>query len=300
MTLPIDPYERRPVPGSPNPVARPPMGWWRRHRVLRNWLSGVASAVVVSVISAVAVAVLVPGEDTPGGAGTPSPAAPDAVPFSVDVLSRGDYCKPYTVNADPGELASPYRVMDPQSREWPADDEVAEWMQRVEAVPSRSRITLTLQGTSDKSVVLQDLDVEIKERAPVLDAPRVFLTEEGCGSGAVPRYFRIDLAGPNPQAMPQAGEDLARNKIPAVAFPFKVSDTDPEIFVIEADPGDCDCTWQLRLRWSSAGRSGTLVIDDHGKPFRTAAFAEANAQHFAVHAVRGCPGDLAWCETPVP
>ncbi|GAA1407161.1 hypothetical protein [Catellatospora coxensis] len=291
MTLPLDPSQR------PTPVAaaRPAMGWWRRHRVLRNWLGGVASAVVVSVISGVALAYLTPGADTPGGT-PPTSAAADQTPFSVDVLSRGDYCKPYVVNADPGELASPYRVMNAESRDWPADDEVAEWAQRVEAIPSRSRVTLTLQGTSDTSVVLHSLEVEVKQRGPALDAPRVFFTEEGCGSGAVPRFFRIDLDKPNPRALPQAGEDLARKEIPAVAFPFKVSDSDPEIFVIEADPGACDCTWQLRLRWSSAGRSGALVIDDHGRPFRTAAYVEASAQRFVVHAAHGCPGDLAWCE----
>lgn len=292
MTLPIDP-SAPPLSGS---AARPPMGWWRRHRVLRNWLSGVASAVVVSVISGVALAVLTPGEDTGGGTGTPSSAAPDELPFSVDVLSRGDYCEPYVVNADPGGLASPHRVINPESRDWPADDEVAEWMQRVEAIPSQGRITLTLQGRTAKSVVLQDLDVEVVERRPALDATRVFTTEEGCGAGAIPRFFKIDLGGPNPRAVPLEGEDDAQNKIPAVAFPFKVSDTDPEIFIIEADPGACDCTWQLRLRWTSDGRSGTQVINDHGRPFRTAAFVEANARRYLAHSARGCPGGLAWCE----
>ncbi|MFD0596834.1 hypothetical protein ACFQZ4_35075 [Catellatospora coxensis] len=77
MTLPLDPSQR------PTPVAaaRPAMGWWRRHRVLRNWLGGVASAVVVSVISGVALAYLTPGADTPVAPRRPRP--PRTRPRSV-------------------------------------------------------------------------------------------------------------------------------------------------------------------------------------------------------------------------
>ncbi|WP_144118648.1 hypothetical protein [Catellatospora sichuanensis] len=293
MTLPIDP-SAHPVPG---PVVRPAMGWWRRHRVLRNWLSGVASAVVVSVISGVALAVLTPGEDTPGGGAAPASAAADEPPFSVDVLFRGDYCAPYAVNAYPGELSSPHRVVDPDSRIRPADDEVAEWMQRVDAIPAEGRLLLTLQGSTEKTVVLQDMTVEVVEpRGPAIEATTLFYPESGCGAGESPRLFKVGLDTANPRPVPAAGVDAAGNEIPAVAFPFSVSESDPEIFAITADPGHCDCTWRLRLRWTSAGRSGTLVIDDHGRPFRTAAVVDTNARKFVAHSVRGCPGGLAWCE----
>ncbi|MEU8078956.1 hypothetical protein AB0B31_26385 [Catellatospora citrea] len=296
MTLPIDPYERRPVPGPPSPVARPPMGWWRRHRVLRNWLGGVASAVVVSVISGVALAYLTPSGDTPGG-GAPTSAAADDPPFSVDVLYRGYFCEPYVVNAAPGELSSPHRVVDPDSRVRPADDEVAEWMQRVDAVPSEGLLLLTVQGTGEKTVVLQDLTVEVVEpKGPPVEAANLFYPDYGCGDGESPRLFRVGLDAANPQPVPEAGVDAAGNKIPAVAFPFRVSASDPEIFTITAEPGRCDCSWRLRLRWTSAGRSGTLFIDDHGRPFRTAAVVETNARKLIAHSYKGCPGALLWCE----
>ncbi|GGT15284.1 hypothetical protein [Streptomyces purpureus] len=31
----------------------------------------------------------------------------------------------------------------------------------------------------------------------------------------------------------------------------------------------CDCRWELELEWSSEGRSGTVRINDGGRPFRT-------------------------------
>lgn len=30
-----------------------------------------------------------------------------------------------------------------------------------------------------------------------------------------------------------------------------------------------DARWYLELDWSSQGRTGTIRIDDHGRPFRT-------------------------------
>ncbi|MEU7823409.1 hypothetical protein [Catellatospora sp. NPDC049133] len=291
MTLPLDPSQRP----APVAAARPAMGWWRRHRVLRNWLGGVASAVVVSVISGVALAYLTPSADTPGGT-PPTAAAADELPFSLDVLSRGDYCRPYVVNADPGELSSPHRVMDPESRRPPADDEVAEWMQRVEAIPSEGRILLTLQGSTSKTVVLQDLTIEVVERGPAIEATRLYYPDSGCGANESPRLFKVGLDDANPRPVPVPGTDAAGKEIPAVAFPFSVSESDPEIFVITAEPGRCDCTWRLRLRWTSAGRSGTLVIDDHGRPFRTAAVVDTNARKYVAHSLKGCPGGLAWCE----
>ncbi|MEV0455033.1 hypothetical protein [Catellatospora methionotrophica] len=299
MTLPIDPYERRSVPGPPpppNPVARPPMSWWRRHRVLRNWLAGVASAVAVSVISGVVLAIVTPTTDPPGGTAT-SPAAPDQ-PFTVDVLSRGEVCLPYVVDADPASLASPHRVASAARGDRPSDDEVVAWMGKVGAVPSKGNLVLTVQGVSGKAVVLQGLEVEIVERSPAPAAPAVFIIEDGCGAEESPRLFDIVLDQPNPQAKPQDGVAAGGAKIPAASFPFSVSDSDPEIFLIEANPGRCDCTWRLRLRWVGDGRSGTLVIDDHGKPFRTSGYDEPAAQVYYERTANNCPSDVTWCLLP--
>ncbi|WP_315904099.1 helix-turn-helix transcriptional regulator [Streptomyces sp. CBG31] len=57
--------------------------------------------------------------------------------------------------------------------------------------------------------------------------------------------------------------------IPAVSFPYRVSASDPEVLLVTARAARCDCDWVAELRWSGGGRSGTVRIDDGGRPFRT-------------------------------
>jgi hypothetical protein len=54
-----------------------------------------------------------------------------------------------------------------------------------------------------------------------------------------------------------------------VHLPYRVSAQDPEVLLVKARTQTCDCRWYLELDWSSQGRTGTLRVDDHGKPFRT-------------------------------
>ncbi|MFI9819466.1 hypothetical protein ACIHFC_03160 [Streptomyces sp. NPDC052013] len=54
-------------------------------------------------------------------------------------------------------------------------------------------------------------------------------------------------------------------------LPYRVSAKDPEVLLVTARTGTCDCRWYLELDWSSQGRTGTVRIDDHGRPFRTTA-----------------------------
>ena len=60
-----------------------------------------------------------------------------------------------------------------------------------------------------------------------------------------------------------------RGGAPAVDFPYRVSDTELEVFHIVAYTSGCDCLWRANLQWSYRGKSGITVIDDDGKPFRT-------------------------------
>jgi hypothetical protein len=50
-----------------------------------------------------------------------------------------------------------------------------------------------------------------------------------------------------------------------------VSAEDPEVLLVTARTGGCDCRWYLELDWSSQGRTGTVRVDDDGRPFRTSA-----------------------------
>lgn len=54
-----------------------------------------------------------------------------------------------------------------------------------------------------------------------------------------------------------------------MSLPYRVSSTDPEVLLVTARTDTCDCDWYLELDWSSQGRTGTVRVDDHGRPFRT-------------------------------
>ncbi|CAM5260401.1 Helix-turn-helix domain-containing protein OS=Streptomyces tendae OX=1932 GN=GUR47_06805 PE=4 SV=1 [Streptomyces tendae] len=54
-------------------------------------------------------------------------------------------------------------------------------------------------------------------------------------------------------------------------MPYRVSAKDPEVLLVTAGTSSCDCRWYLELDWSSQGRTGTVRIDDDGRPFRTSA-----------------------------
>jgi hypothetical protein len=48
-------------------------------------------------------------------------------------------------------------------------------------------------------------------------------------------FFDIDLDDYQPRADPQEGVDAADRVIPAVSFPYRISETDPELFLITVD-----------------------------------------------------------------
>jgi hypothetical protein len=82
----------------------------------------------------------------------------------------------------------------------------------------------------------------------------------GCGAGVPTRSFTIALDGARPDVKPKAGTGN---------FPYSVSESDPETYYITADASAYYVSWYLELKWSSGSRSGTLIVDDDGEPFRT-------------------------------
>ncbi|KES08565.1 DNA-binding protein [Streptomyces toyocaensis] len=166
-------------------------------------------------------------------------------------------------------VARPPRQVPPP----PAPQDARTWAEAQSAVHGgETRVELSVQGTSDTAVVLTALRVRVTGRAA--PAPgNVYAMDEGCGGALTPRYFDVDLDKDRPIARAVAGND-AGTPIPAVRMPYRVSATDPEVLAVTARTGACDCSWYLELDWSSQGRTGTVRVDDHGRPFRTSGVEE--------------------------
>jgi hypothetical protein len=128
-------------------------------------------------------------------------------------------------------------------------------------------VEVSVQGRTDTAVVLEALRVRVVGRdAPVKGS--AYAMDQGCGGDMSPRSFAVDLDVDRPIARAVPGSDTGE-PLPARRMPYRVSAHDPEVLLVDARTEDCDCRWYLELDWSSQGRSGTVRIDDHGRPFRT-------------------------------
>ncbi len=207
----------------------------------------------------------VDGKRSPGsGAGS---VAPSTGPATAPA-AQGDTASavPLTVNTRPyaweDECSqhylidrSPQRVPPP-----PAEQDAPGWVSALGAVSSGEQfVVLTVQGTGAPTVVLEDLRVRVISS----DAPLAwsdYAMGVGCGGGVETHAFGVDLDAGRASAVPSQGQR---------DFPFKVSESDPEVFRVRARTAAHDVRWYLELEWSSGSRHGTVRIDDHGKPFRT-------------------------------
>ncbi|MFF4565907.1 helix-turn-helix domain-containing protein [Streptomyces sp. NPDC001435] len=177
----------------------------------------------------------------------------------------------YLIDRPPTKVAPP-----------PTENDATAWVAAHGAVSSGEQyVTLTVQGTGKETVVVESLTVRSDKRSPLawndyaMGYPGV-----GCGGGVPTRSFTVALDAARPAVVPEAGH---RN------FPFKVSESDPEVYYIRADASAYDVSWYLELKWSSGARHGTLRIDDHGRPFRTSGNNARPAYEFPL-------GGSGWVE----
>ncbi|WP_394433170.1 helix-turn-helix domain-containing protein [Streptomyces sp. SGAir0957] len=193
------------------------------------------------------------------------PAAPSRTTGGADGGATGT---PFTV------ATRPYVYESPCSQHFLVDSEPAQvgppaseqdatrWAAAYGAVSSgEQRVALTVQGTGRDTVVLEALHVRVvSSNAPL--AWNDYSMGVGCGGGVGTKSFDVNL---------DAGSPDARGKNGQRDFPYKVSESDPEVFYITAHTSTRDVRWDLSLEWSSGSRRGTVHIDNAGTPFRTSA-----------------------------
>ncbi|MGY5057949.1 helix-turn-helix domain-containing protein [Streptomyces sp. 900105755] len=223
---------------------------------------------------------------------TPSPSSPSSSPSSASSPSASDGAKAsspaggtpgtpapagapltWTANSQLWELGCDHDyVIDKQPAQVPpppAPQDAGTWAATQNAVHGGNTIVdVSVQGRSSTAVVLEALRVRVVGRTT--PAPGVaYSMADGCGGGLTPRYFDVNLDKDRPIARPVAGEGPDGKTVSTMHLPYRVSATDPEVLRVKASTAGCDCRWYLELDWSSQGRSGTVRIDDHGRPFRT-------------------------------
>ncbi|MGA5448537.1 helix-turn-helix domain-containing protein [Streptomyces umbrinus] len=200
------------------------------------------------------------GGEPSGNAGRPNGSGTTGLPLTWTANSHGwtfDCGHEYVVDRKPEEVPPP-----------PITQDAARWAASQNAVHGRETIVkISVQGKSSTAVVLEALRVRVVGRSTELKGAG-YSMDEGCGGAITPRSFAVDLDKDRPIARAVAGGDVD-GPIPAMRMPYRVSAEDPEVLLVNARTNSCDCRWYLELDWSSQGRTGTIRVDDHGKPFRT-------------------------------
>ncbi|MFD8213796.1 helix-turn-helix domain-containing protein [Streptomyces sp. NPDC059697] len=182
------------------------------------------------------------GQDVTDGATAPLVAAN---PYKWE----GPCSQHYLVNRKAAQVPPP-----------PNESDARGWVTALGGVAGQEQmLALTVQGTGKATVVLDGLHVRVVGKDVPL-AWNDYAMGVGCGGGVETKSFAVDLDAGRPVTTPKAGQR---------DFPYKVSESDPEVFYVFADARAHDVSWYLELDWSSGAHSGTVRIDDNGKPFRT-------------------------------
>ncbi|MFJ3929973.1 helix-turn-helix domain-containing protein [Streptomyces sp. NPDC090029] len=269
-----------PVTAAPADNARGPAGHRRRggptdtgprHKALRLRTALLVLFCAVGVALALAIGL------RPSAGGTPAPGAPDRAAAGVGSDPAGSAGPPplaWSVDADLWESGCGHTYLLDRAPDGvpppPVQADAGAWARRLGAVDGGStRVGVTVQGTGPATVVLEAVQVRVVERREPRGL-RAYRMSSGCGGALTPRLFDVDLDRPRPLARPLPGNDSGR-VLPAADLPYTVSRAEPETLLFEGRSVGCDCDWYLEVRWSSDGRSGSVRIDDGGRPFRTSA-----------------------------
>jgi hypothetical protein len=181
------------------------------------------------------------------------------------------------------------RVPDDIEFSDPADASAVEWPDYPAAEggfpAAPSDVFATVQGRDEASVTLTGIEVVVHERRR---PPEGTLLDDPCGDPGAFRWLAVDLDANPPVVTAEFDESVADpdhpladeippSRLQPIRFPYEISASDAETFLIRSETDTCDCDWSAMLSWQSQGRTGTIEIDDTGRPFRTVASAGAIA-----------------------
>ncbi|MGJ7415391.1 hypothetical protein AB9128_05960 [Streptomyces cinereoruber] len=126
----------------------------------------------------------------------------------------------------------------------------------------------TVQGAEGQTVTLLGLTVEIASKKEPLRGTRVPVV---CQGDPPHRNFAVDLDERSPRVVGVKASEGNGGSPSDTGWPYTVSGSDPEHFVVRPTTLTHDVTFTLLLQWAWNGKRGRLRIDDQGRPFRTTA-----------------------------
>ncbi|MDX3098962.1 helix-turn-helix domain-containing protein [Streptomyces sp. ME19-03-3] len=230
----------------------------------------------------------------PGGTGT-APASPGASPAGATASTTASATGPTAGPPSPGGATASRAPVPAQPLVWsvrshvwengcghryliarppadvpppPVSQDARAWATALGAVHGGTAIVeATIRGRGATPVVVQALHIRVVDRREPLRWSS-YSMDNGCGGALSPAEYAVDLDAARPQPRPRDGND-SEHILPVVRLPYQVSAQEPLVLRVHARTVRCDCDWYLELEWSAGGRSGTVRVDDGGRPFRT-------------------------------
>ncbi|BBC29780.1 hypothetical protein SGFS_010740 [Streptomyces graminofaciens] len=160
---------------------------------------------------------------------------------------------------------------------------------------SGSSISIVLQGNNDEELILTGARAEIVARHRPAQGTHVAAE---CGSDVPARNFTVDLDRERPplKIVPDTKAESTSRELTNWSYAVKVGDA--EKFVVTPQSTEYDTEFRILIPWNSGGHSGTLVVDDGGKPFRVTATTAAAPTCFGRYNGRDywmLPADSSAC-----
>jgi hypothetical protein len=137
------------------------------------------------------------------------------------------------------------------------------WARAHDAVDGSPQVVnLELRATTDEPVTVTGIKVTVLERGAPVEGWFVAAVT-GCGAEPI-RLALVDLDAPIPKV-----EYYESDASPtAERLAFSVTRTDVELIQLKAKTRDSLVDWQAEISFSGAEGDGSVIVDDHGQPFR--------------------------------
>ncbi|MGW5847686.1 hypothetical protein ACWFQ8_06910 [Streptomyces sp. NPDC055254] len=154
------------------------------------------------------------------------------------------------------------------------ESEVRSWERQENAVPTAQSMSLFLQGGSAKRVVIEGLDIEARCRESLAGV----YVRSPIGGGLPSRMFDIALDAPGGPTVEPLGKSGVESDEPETgSFPYTVTESELEHFLLEVRAENHACEWKGTLRWNVDGKRGSTKIDNNGGFFLVTAHNRATS-----------------------
>lgn len=156
------------------------------------------------------------------------------------------------------------------------------------APPDKGIFVITLHGAEKgRGVTITGMRVDVVDRRP---PPQGYLWKNNCPTHPMSfGYVKVDLDHRIPTLETEPLDESVRLatelqgwNVDPLRFPYDVSADRGESIAVSATAESCDCSWVIKLDWSSAGKTGTLIVDNGDDPFRVVSSSNTVQCSFGV------------------